>query len=53
MESQQLKKYAKWTGKKLKDLEGANLLVETVTAPLGVKRQTRRFNSNTSSNVCK
>lgn len=32
-----VKKYAKWTGKKLKDLEGANLLAETVTAPLGVK----------------
>lgn len=32
-----VKKYAKWTGKKLKDLEGGNLLVETITAPLGVK----------------
>lgn len=32
-----VKKYAKWTGKKLKDLEGNNLLVETITAPLGVK----------------
>lgn len=32
-----VKKYATWTGKKLKDLEGANLLVQTITAPLGVK----------------
>ena len=32
-----VKKYAKWTGKKLKDLEANNLLVETITAPLGVK----------------
>ena len=32
-----LKKYASWTGKKVKDIEGANLLLETVTAPLGVK----------------
>lgn len=32
-----VKKYAKWTGKRLKDLEGGNLLVETITAPLGVK----------------
>lgn len=32
-----LKKYAKWTGKKLKDLEGSNLLVQTITAPLGIK----------------
>ena len=32
-----VKKYAKWTDKKLKDLEGGNLLVETITAPLGVK----------------
>lgn len=32
-----LKKYAEWTGKKLKDLIGANLLSETTTAPLGVK----------------
>lgn len=32
-----VKKYAKWTGKKLKDLDGGNLLVETITAPLGVK----------------
>lgn len=32
-----VKKYAEWTGKKLKDLEGGNLLVQTITAPLGVK----------------
>lgn len=32
-----VEKYAKWTGKKLKNLEGGNLLVETITAPLGVK----------------
>ena len=32
-----IKKYAEWTGKKLKDLEGNNLLVSTITAPLGVK----------------
>ena len=32
-----LKKYASWTGKKMKDLEGNNLLVSTITAPLGVK----------------
>jgi len=32
-----VKKYAKWTGKKLKSLEGNNLLVETILAPLGVK----------------
>ena len=32
-----LKKYAEWTGAKSKDLEGGNLLVTTITAPLGVK----------------
>lgn len=32
-----VEKYAKWTGKKLKDLAGGNLLVETIKAPLGVK----------------
>lgn len=32
-----LKKYATWTGKKLKDLEGGNLLVQSITEPLGVK----------------
>lgn len=32
-----MKKYAEWTGKKLKDLEGGNLLVQTILAPLGVK----------------
>ena len=32
-----IKKYAEWTGKKLKDLEANNLLVSTITAPLGVK----------------
>ena len=32
-----IKKYAEWTGKKLKDLEGNNLLVSTITEPLGVK----------------
>ncbi len=31
------RKYASWTGKKAKDLEGDNLLVTTITAPLGVK----------------
>lgn len=29
--------YAKWTGKKIKDLMGGNLLSSTITAPLGVK----------------
>lgn len=32
-----IKKYASWTGKKLKDLDANNLLVSTITAPLGVK----------------
>ena len=32
-----LKKYATWTGKKMKDIEGGKLLLQTVTAPLGVK----------------
>ena len=32
-----LKKYSTWTGKKMKDLEGNNLLSTTITAPLGVK----------------
>lgn len=32
-----IKKYSAWTGKKIKDLEGSNLLVSTITAPLGVK----------------
>ena len=32
-----IKKYASWTGKKMKDLEADNLLVSTITAPLGVK----------------
>ena len=32
-----LKKYSSWTGKKMKDLEENNLLVSTITAPLGVK----------------
>lgn len=32
-----IKKYAEWTGNKLKDLEGSNLLVTTITEPLGVK----------------
>ena len=32
-----IKKYAKWTGNKLEALEGNNLLVTTITAPLGVK----------------
>ena len=32
-----LEKYCKWTGKKIKDMLGANALVETITAPLGVK----------------
>ena len=32
-----IKKYSTWTGKKMKDLEGDNLLVATITAPLGVK----------------
>lgn len=32
-----LKKYAEWTGKSLSSLRGSNLLVETITAPLGVK----------------
>lgn len=32
-----LEQYSKWTGKKLEDLKGGNLLVETILAPLGVK----------------
>lgn len=32
-----VKKYAEWTGKKIKDLAGGNLLAQTITAPLGVK----------------
>ena len=32
-----IRKYAAWTGNKLKDLKGGNLLVTTITAPLGVK----------------
>ena len=32
-----VERYARWTGKKLKDLAGGNLLVETICAPLGVK----------------
>ena len=32
-----LRKYASWTGKKIKDLEGSNLLLQSVTEPLGVK----------------
>ena len=32
-----VKKYAEWTGKKLEDLMGGNLLVQTITEPLGVK----------------
>ena len=32
-----LKKYATWTGKKLKDIEGSKLLLQSVTEPLGVK----------------
>ena len=29
-----MKKYAEWTGKKLKDLDGGNLLSQTILAPL-------------------
>ncbi len=32
-----MKKYAEWTDKKLKDIAGGNLLVQTILAPLGVK----------------
>ena len=32
-----IKKYAEWTGKKEKDLDANNLLVATITEPLGVK----------------
>lgn len=32
-----LQKYAEWTGKSIESLMGGNLLVETITAPLGVK----------------
>ncbi len=32
-----IEKYASWTGKKMEDLEGNNLLVSTITEPLGVK----------------
>ena len=45
-----VKKYAQWTGKKLKDLEGSNLLVQTITEPLGVKD---RLGDLIASNVCK
>lgn len=32
-----LEQYCEWTGKKVKNMMGANTLVETITAPLGVK----------------
>ena len=32
-----IRKYAEWTGAKLKDLDADNLLVTTITKPLGVK----------------
>lgn len=32
-----IQKYAEWTGKDIESLKGGNLLVETITAPLGVK----------------
>ena len=32
-----MKVYSKWTGKKLDDLKGGDLLVQSITAPLGVK----------------
>lgn len=32
-----VKKYAEWTGKSVEQLMGANLLTETILAPLGVK----------------
>mgnify|MGYP000033184500 FL=1 len=32
-----MEKYAKWTGKKVKDMMGMNLLSATIPAPLGVK----------------
>ena len=32
-----LEQYSKWTGKKIDDLKGGNLLVETILSPLGVK----------------
>ena len=32
-----IEKYASWTGKKMEDLAGNNLLVSTITEPLGVK----------------
>jgi len=32
-----LEKYAQWSGKKIEDLQGMNLLVEAICAPLGVK----------------
>lgn len=32
-----VKKYAEWTGKSVEQLMGANLLTETICAPLGVK----------------
>jgi hypothetical protein len=32
-----LEKYAQWTGQSAADLKGGNLLVATITAPLGVK----------------
>lgn len=32
-----IEKYAEWTGKSIESLKGANLLTETILAPLGVK----------------
>ena len=32
-----LEQYSKWTGKKIEDLMGGNLLVQTILSPLGVK----------------
>ncbi len=32
-----VEQYCEWTGKKVKDVLGSNALVETITAPLGVK----------------
>ena len=45
-----LEQYAKWTGKKVENLKGGNLLTETILAPLGVKDRLGAFSSNTSSN---
>ena len=48
-----MKKYAEWTGKKLKDLDGGNLLSQTILAPLGVKDRLGDLVCNSPSNEWK